>query len=142
MDKHRFSSIGHTDHVYCSPLDPNRVEQLLGLLDLPSSAQVIDVGCGKAELLIRLVERYGVRATGVDISPYFIDEAQRRAAARIPAGSLELQRADAASHPVEPESFDMAVSIGSSVMSTSWPLLSVSRSRAWKKSACSLGKKS
>src|SRR5262245_3436113 len=113
MDRHRFSSIGHSDHVYCSPLDSSRVDQLLDLLDLPSSARVIDVGCGKAELLIRLVERYGVSATGVDISPYFMADARRYAAARIPDGRLDLHEMDATQYAVDPGSLDMAVSLGS-----------------------------
>lgn len=112
MDRHRFSSIGHTDHVYCSPLDPSRVEQVLGLLDLSPSARVVDFGCGKAELLIRLVERFGVKAVGVEVSPYFVAEARRRSTGRIPYEMLELREQDAAELTVPPGSLDLAIAIG------------------------------
>ena len=45
---------------------------------LPTTARVVDIACGKGEFLIRLVEAYGVRGVGVDLSPFFIADAARR----------------------------------------------------------------
>lgn len=96
MDRDRYSSIAHAGLAYCNPISHAKAEQLIDLLDLPKGAWVIDIGCGKAELLIRLVERYGVRAVGVDRSARFLDEARRRAQPRVPGPALSLHQADAA----------------------------------------------
>jgi ubiquinone/menaquinone biosynthesis C-methylase UbiE len=39
---------------------------------------VVDIACGKGEFLIRFAEAYGARGTGVDISPFYIADAERR----------------------------------------------------------------
>jgi ubiquinone/menaquinone biosynthesis C-methylase UbiE len=74
--------------------------------------QVIDIGSGKAELLIRLVERYQVQAIGIDRSPYFMEEARQQAAERVPSAQLELHETDVSVFPIEPASFDLVICIG------------------------------
>jgi ubiquinone/menaquinone biosynthesis C-methylase UbiE len=114
MDRMRFSTIAHGDHVFCNPIGEERVDRVLDLLALDSGDRVIDVGCGKAEMLIRLVERRGVRAVGVDLNGEYLREARRRAAQRsIPDEHLELHEADARTVPLTPGSFGAALCIGS-----------------------------
>jgi len=75
----------------------------------PAHAMVLDVGCGPAEILIRLARRSPtLRLTGVDIDAPMIDRARRKAAR---AGvSPTFVVADAASLPFEDGSFDLVVS--------------------------------
>jgi cyclopropane fatty-acyl-phospholipid synthase-like methyltransferase len=114
VNRPRFSAIAHAEHVFANPLGEGKVDRVLGYLDLAPSDRVLDVGCGKGEFLLRLIERYGVFGVGVDPSPWVIDEAHRRAAGRVEPSRLTLHRASIAEVPVEPGSFAAALSIGSS----------------------------
>lgn len=115
MDIWKFYGITHREHVVCNPTSEEKLTRLTGLLRLPRGAPVVDIACGKAEFLIRLAEAYGVRGAGVDISPFFIEEARGRIADRVPSGDIELLQMDGADYePEEPESFAMASCIGAS----------------------------
>jgi SAM-dependent methyltransferase len=114
MDTWKFYGITHTDHVFCNPLGEDRIDELIGLLELPPGARVAEAACGKGELLVRLVERYGATAVGVDISPWEVPVARARAAARVPSAALEFVEAEAATHPFDPASADLAVCLGAS----------------------------
>jgi cyclopropane fatty-acyl-phospholipid synthase-like methyltransferase len=37
-------------------------------LELPAGARVLDVGCGRGELLARIAARWGAECVGVDLS--------------------------------------------------------------------------
>lgn len=113
MDRTRYSTIAHHHHLFCSPLFPATVDHMIELMNLPPGARVLDVGCGKAEMLIRTIER--TRGTGVGIDPNdgFLAEATARAAGRIPAGSLTLHCARFEDVALEPGSFDAVMCVGS-----------------------------
>ncbi len=114
MDTWKFFAITHADHVVCNPTSSERLDELIGLLDLAPGATVWEAACGKGELLVRLAERRRVRGTGVDLSPYEIAVARERAAARAPAAGLALIEGDAAAHAPGPASVDLAVCLGAS----------------------------
>ncbi|MCU0483673.1 MAG: class I SAM-dependent methyltransferase [Chloroflexi bacterium] len=114
MDTWAYYGITHADHLFCNPLGSERVDELIGLLDLPVGARVVEVACGKGEFLARLAERYRVTGVGVDMSPWEAPVARARIAARVPAASLRIVQADAASYPFEPASADLAVCLGAS----------------------------
>ena len=63
LDRAKLTAIGHADHVICNPVSFQKVDGVLDLLELPPRARVLDAGCGKAEILIRLIERRGVTGT-------------------------------------------------------------------------------
>lgn len=88
MDRTKLTTIAHGDHLIFNPLSPERLDRVLALLDLVPGDRVLDAGCGRAELLIRLVERYGVDAVGVDINGEFLRAARERAVGRIGNVSL------------------------------------------------------
>jgi ubiquinone/menaquinone biosynthesis C-methylase UbiE len=113
VDRVKFSSIAHRDHLFHSPLSAAKVERILDLLELPPGARVVDVGCGPAEMLIRVVERFGARGVGVDRSPSAIAEARARAARRVPDADVTLHEAAIADAPLEPGEWDLAICIGS-----------------------------
>ncbi len=72
VDRWRYYAITHGDHVICNATSPERLDEIIGLLDLAPGARVWEAASGKGELLIRLTERYGVAGVGVDASPFEI----------------------------------------------------------------------
>jgi SAM-dependent methyltransferase len=114
VDSWKFFDITHADHVYCNPLSPARLEELISLLSLPPSAHVLDVGCGRAEMLIRLAERYAIRGVGIDQSPYAIKRARDEAARRRSEGSLVFFHQDGAEYFAPQATFDLGVCLGAS----------------------------
>ena len=114
MDTWKYFAITHADHVVCNPTSPERLDELIGFLDLPRGARAWEAACGKGELLVRLAERLAIRGVGVDTSPYEIHAARERAAARVPDANLRFVEGDAAAHPAEPASVDLAVCLGAS----------------------------
>lgn len=114
MDVWRYYAITHADHVVCNPTSPERLDELVALLELPANAVVWEAAPGKGELLVRLVERYGVIATGVDLSPYEIAVARERAEARVADLRIDLIEGDAAAHTPPPGSVDLTICLGAS----------------------------
>jgi len=112
MDRLKFTAIAHSDHLFCSPLSEERADRLVELLDLAPGARVLDAGCGKAELLIRVVERYGAVGVGIDVSPYFMREAREKLKDHWSAESIELVEGDIEDFRAEPASFDLGICIG------------------------------
>jgi SAM-dependent methyltransferase len=114
VDTWKFYDITHRDHVLCNPLSLAKVDEMVGLLDLPAGGRILDIGCGKGEMLVRIVERYGVSAVGVDLSPYVVRELRERVASRIPTADAELLEMDGAAYAGESSSFDLAGCLGAS----------------------------
>src|SRR4051812_17943587 len=114
MDRFRFTTLAHGDHLFCSPMSSARADELVELLDLPAASRVLDVGCGKAEFLLRAVRRYAATAVGVDPNGDFLDVARAHAAARGLVECIEWHERPAADLELEPASFDLALCLGSS----------------------------
>jgi SAM-dependent methyltransferase len=112
-DQLRFTTIAHRDHVFLGPLSGPKVDQVLSMLELPQGARVLDVGCGKGEMLVRLAVRWGARGVGVDVNPAFLADARSRAEARAPQASLTFHEQPASDFPAEPGSYDAALCVGS-----------------------------
>jgi SAM-dependent methyltransferase len=111
MDIWKFYAVTHADHVMCDPISSERIDELIGLLDLAPSAHVWEAAPGKGEFLIRLAERYGVQGTAVDTSPHELAIARSRAALRIRNRALVFVEGDAAEHPPT-RTVDLAVCLG------------------------------
>ena len=115
MDIWKFYDITHRHHEICNPTSREKLERLVELLQLPVGARVVDIACGKAEFLIRLAEEYGVRGTGVDLSPFVISDAKKMLQARAPGADIVLTQMDGADfRPEQPGSFALASCIGAS----------------------------
>lgn len=112
LDPQKFTTIAHRDHAFCNPFVPGKVDTVLERMDLAPGSRVLDLGCGKAEMLIRLIERYGCAATGVDCNASFLAEARARSFDRGVTDRLELVegRADAFGGPKA--SFDAVLCVG------------------------------
>jgi cyclopropane fatty-acyl-phospholipid synthase-like methyltransferase len=113
VDAADFSAIAHEGLAFMNPLSEEDVDEMIEALELEAGAHVLDLGCGKAEILLRIVERYpDVRATGLDSSRLVLAEARRQAEARVPESRVVLLEQDVREYAPEPGSFDLVVSTG------------------------------
>jgi len=122
MNRERYSFLAHRTHWYCNPIDPHFFDQILGYCGLGAASAVLDVGCGKGELLIRAAERFGCSGIGVEQSELMQVEAQKRATERGVANRLWIQLADAQVlvPTLGAQTFDLAACVGSSHALGGW----------------------
>ncbi len=90
MNRVKFSTIAHRDHLFANPIGEAKIDRVLQLFDLSAGNHVLDVGCGNAELLIRLIEHYAVVGIGVDPNAAALAVARQRASERINTANLHL----------------------------------------------------
>jgi SAM-dependent methyltransferase len=70
-----YTRIAHTGMPIMNPISPAKLDEVLALLDLPRRARVVDLGCGKGDLLARIAARYDVDAVGIDRDAQLLAEA-------------------------------------------------------------------
>jgi SAM-dependent methyltransferase len=115
MDFWKYYDVTHKEHLVCNPMSVEKLNELINLLALNSGSKVLEIATGKGEFLIRLVEKYNMSAIGVDLSPYYLDDAKRKAKERVPNANLTLIEMDGANYkPDIHESFDLACCLGAS----------------------------
>lgn len=112
MDRWKYFGITHADHLVCNPTSSEKLDELVELIPLSPGSRVVDIACGKAELLLRVVERHGATGVGVDISPYETKAARQRVAARGLEDRVEIVDSDGAEFNAEPGSVELAMCIG------------------------------
>jgi trans-aconitate methyltransferase len=113
VDALDYTAIAHEGLAFMNPLADEDVDEMIEALELEPGAHALDLGCGKAEVLIRVVERYpDVRAVGLDRSPDIIAEARRQAETRVPEARVTLLEEDVRDYAPEPGAFDLVVSTG------------------------------
>ncbi len=113
VDHEKFSRTAHRGIAFAAPISEDKVADIEALLPLQRGTTVVDAGCGRAEWLIQLVERYGVQGVGVDRSAGAIAEARQEADRRVRSGSLDLHEQDITAFEAPQAGFDIALCIGS-----------------------------
>jgi ubiquinone/menaquinone biosynthesis C-methylase UbiE len=115
LDRNRFSSIAHRNHAFSNPINETKMMKMLQMVSLRPQDKVIDIGSGKCELPIRLIENYQVTATAIELYEGAIEEAKKKANHRIPEGSMKfiVDDANSAVERCEQEGYDFGICIGS-----------------------------
>jgi SAM-dependent methyltransferase len=108
----KFSSIAHREHDYCNPISAAKIERVLDLLSLDETSRVLDLGCGRAELALRIIERFGSTVVAVDHSEFMLDAARERAQWTGVLGKLQLDDSDIRNFAADPETFHLTVMLG------------------------------
>ena len=116
------------DHDIQNPTSPEKIRLLGDYLRLTSESRVLDIACGKAGPALILASTYGCRIVGIEKRPAFADEARARIAADSLESLIEVQTADAAVVPLEPESWDAALCIGAAFV---WGTIADAAAALW-----------
>jgi SAM-dependent methyltransferase len=109
MERADWSGIAHTGLEIMNPIPPAKVDEVVAVLELRPTARVLDLGCGKGDLLRRIAAVYSIEGVGVDSSPALLAEARSRTPANVTfvEGDLTTFEAD--------KPFDLAAAVGASV---------------------------
>ena len=108
----RFHEIAESYHRILNPFTEDQLMLLGDICRLHSGMKLLDLACGKAEMLCRWVQRYGISGVGVDISEVFLDAAHKRAAELNAAEKLTFVQGDAGKYPQATYDFDVVSCIG------------------------------
>jgi len=113
MEVFKFTTIAHRHMAILNPVSTSAVDTCLDALALRPGDTVIDVGCGKGEMLIRLAERYDIQGVGLDTNPAFHKIAKAEAYRRAGPGRITFHLTDASGYAAPPQSFAAAICFGS-----------------------------
>jgi SAM-dependent methyltransferase len=104
MDRADYTRIAHTGMAIMNPIPAAKLEEVVALLDLPPRGRVVDLGCGKGDLLARIAQRYDVDAVGIDRDAQLLAE--------VPPG-INVIVADIETWNRGRGAFDLVASVGS-----------------------------
>ncbi|MBC7869257.1 MAG: methyltransferase domain-containing protein [Chitinophagaceae bacterium] len=108
----RFHEISEADHRILNPFDEEKLMLLAELCHLREGMRLLDLACGKGELLARWAQRHKVIGVGVDLSAVFIEAANARAYELDIIGQMTFIEGDAADYPQEHHQFDVVSCLG------------------------------
>ena len=108
----RFHEIAESRHRILNPFTEQQLQLLGEICRLHDGVQQLDLCCGKGEMLCQWSARFGIRGTGVDISPVFLAAAGERAQQLQCSDRIRFIHADAASYPIQSAGFDIVNFIG------------------------------
>lgn len=107
------TDVSHYDGLtYWGPMSVGRMDSIIDLMRLEPGQRVVDIGCGRGELLTRMAERYGAVAVGVDHSAAALEMARDALGQRAPSTKHALAVQDATTFAAEPASAAAAVWLG------------------------------
>jgi SAM-dependent methyltransferase len=109
----RFHEISESRHRILNPFTADKLRLLGQICVGERSVRILDLCCGKAEMLCTWAVEHDVSGVGVDISDAFLAAAQERAEELQVGDRISLVHADAARHVTETdEAFDIVSCIG------------------------------
>lgn len=108
----RQHEIAEANHRILNPFTEEKLRLLGGLAGVGPATRILDLACGKGELLCRWAEWFGSSGVGVDLSAVFIEAARRRAVELDVAGRAVFVEGDAAAYRAETAEFDVVSCLG------------------------------
>ena len=111
MDLPRSFTIREHSHRILDPFTAEKFAVLGAAIGLRAGTTVLDLCCGKGEMLLSWARDHGVTGVGVDISTVFLAAARERAAELGVADRVSFVHGDASAHTVT-EPVDVAACVG------------------------------
>ena len=75
VDRAEASRIAHGELLLYNPIAEEALDEAIGLLALAPGARVLDVACGRAEVLRRVAARYDIEPAGYDADAALVETA-------------------------------------------------------------------
>lgn len=118
IDRALYSFLAHAECDICNPIGDAKTDEAIRLLvelaNLTAAASVLDVGAGKGEWVLRVAQRFGVRATAIEPATLFAEEIRNRAITRDVQSLIDVRECNAdAFVQNQPARFDVVLCIGS-----------------------------
>lgn len=108
----RHHEIAEASHRILNPLVEDQLRLLGEIARVTPASRVLDLACGKGEMLCRWAEWFGSSGVGVDLSPVFAAAARDRAVELGVADRVSIIEGDAAAYRSDAEGFDIASCLG------------------------------
>jgi SAM-dependent methyltransferase len=108
----RHHEIAEANHRILDPFTEDKLRLLGEVCGVGRGTRVLDLACGKGELLCRWAAWFGSSGVGVDLSPVFLGAAVERASELGVGARLTFLQGDAGTYDAEPGTFDVASCLG------------------------------
>lgn len=95
MDRNKFSAIAHKNHAFYNPVNPTKIDKVIELLFLTTHDKIIDIGAGKGEILLRIIENYSSNCIAIEQYGDFVEQLKVNAKNRGVLNNIEVIKQDA-----------------------------------------------
>jgi len=104
--------IAEEDHRILDPFTDEKLMTVGIVARVDASTTILDLACGKGEMLCRWAQEFGSSGVGVDISEIFLSAARRRADELGVSDRVVFHQGDAGEYRSDPAAFDIASCLG------------------------------
>ena len=108
----RFHEIAEAHHHILNPFTHDKLMLLGEICHLKPGMRLLDLACGKGEMLCQWSRRWGVSGVGVDISKVFLEAARQRTAEFDLVDQITFVEADAGQYLAEAKGYDVVGCVG------------------------------
>lgn len=109
MEKNKYSAIAHQHHDFYNPISSEKLDKVISLLSLQESDEVIEIGSGKGEFLLRVMEKYNAHCVAIELFEGYTNQLKTNAADRGLLKNVEIIQEDA---KVAIETLDQQYKVG------------------------------
>jgi SAM-dependent methyltransferase len=108
----RYHEIAEHDLRILNPFSLAKLIRIGSIAQLRKGMDVLDLACGKGEMLCQWAKHFGVRGVGVDLSKVFLEAARSRAKELEVEDSMQFIEGDAGKYEIPRSSYDVISCIG------------------------------
>src|SRR4030081_3506074 len=108
----RYHELAEAAHRILNPFTDVQLMLLGEVCRLAPGQLILDLACGKGELLCRWADRFAVGGLGIDISEVFLSAARQRAVELGVDQSVSFARGDASKTQLQENAFDVVSCVG------------------------------